>query len=445
MSFQRYPAYRDSGVEWLGEVPAHWEVLPGRRLFEQRRDAALPDDAQLSATQKYGVVPQDIFMKMEDQKVVLALSGTGNFKHLEENDFVISLRSFQGGIEWSRYAGCVSPAYTVLRSTMTSFPAYWAYVFKSEGYISALQAVTEGIRDGKTISYDQFGIIGLVLPSLEEQSAIATFLDRETARIDALVTEQEKLIDLLKEKRQAVISRAVTKGLDPQVPMKDSGIAWLGEVPAHWDVVPVSYRYEVQLGKMLDGNKITGKNLRPYLRVFDVQWDKINIDDLPEMDFDQEDRVRYSLRAGDLLVNEGGSYVGRSAVWRGEMEECYYQKALHRLRPHDKVADTAEFFLFVMENATRQGVFVAGGNQATIEHLTAEALRRYRFAFPPRQEQEDIAAHLRRETERYGALITEAQKAITLLKERRAALISAAVTGRIDVRDRVAAGATEAA
>lgn len=213
---------------------------------------------------------------------------------------------------------------------------------------------------------------------------------------------------------------------------RDSGVEWLGEVPAHWEVVPVSYRYEVQLGKMLDGNKVTGEHLRPYLRVFDVQWDKINVDDLPEMDFDQEDRIRYRLKAGDLLVNEGGSYVGRSAVWRGEMEECYYQKALHRLRPHDKAADTAEFFLFVMENATRQGVFVARGNQATIEHLTAEALRRYRFAFPPRQEQEDIAAFLRRETERYGALVTEQEKLIDLLKEKRQAVISRAVTKGLD-------------
>ncbi|MGF6465111.1 hypothetical protein QFZ89_000269 [Paraburkholderia youngii] len=116
MSRPSYPKYKDSGVVWLGSVPTSWDVVQARRLFEQRRDDALPGDEQLSATQKYGVVPQRVFMELEDQKVVLALSGLDNFKHIEANDFVISLRSFQGGIEHSAYAGCVSPAYTVLRN-----------------------------------------------------------------------------------------------------------------------------------------------------------------------------------------------------------------------------------------------------------------------------------------------------------------------------------------
>ncbi len=115
MSFPRYPKYKDSGVEWLGEVPEHWDLTQGRRLFSQEREPARSTDAQLSATQKYGVVPQSLFMEMEDQKVTLALSGLDNFKHVEADDFVISLRSFQGGIERSKYRGCVSPAYTVLR------------------------------------------------------------------------------------------------------------------------------------------------------------------------------------------------------------------------------------------------------------------------------------------------------------------------------------------
>ena len=115
MSFPRYPKYKDSGVEWLGQVPEHWNLIQGRRLFSQEREPSKSTDEQLSATQKYGVVPQKLFMEMEDSKVTLALSGIGNFKHVEEDDFVISLRSFQGGIERSKYSGCVSTAYTVLR------------------------------------------------------------------------------------------------------------------------------------------------------------------------------------------------------------------------------------------------------------------------------------------------------------------------------------------
>ena len=131
------------------------------------------------------------------------------------------------------------------------------------------------------------------------------------------------------------------------------------------------------------------------------------------------------------MVNEGGSYVGRSAIWRGELDECYYQKALHRLRPRSAERDTADFFLFVMEFATRLGVFVASGNQTTIDHLTAEQLRRHRFPFPPIEEQWAIADFLERETAKLQELTEAAETAITLLQERRSALISAATTGKI--------------
>ena len=205
---------KDSGVEWLGEVPEHWEVLQGGRLFSQQRQPAFPNDKQLAATQKYGVVPQDLFMELEDQKVTLALNGINNFKHVEKDDFVISLRSFQGGIEWSKYIGCVSPAYTVLRSKQLIEAKYWAFVMKSNGFIATLQTVSDGIRDGKNISYDQFSIINFPLPPFSEQSSIASFLDRETSRIDTLISEARKFIDLLKEYRSSLITAAVIGKID---------------------------------------------------------------------------------------------------------------------------------------------------------------------------------------------------------------------------------------
>jgi len=273
-----------------------------------------------------------------------------------------------------------------------------------------------------------------LLPPPEEQAYIAAFLAKETAKIDGLVAEQRRLMELLKEKRQAVISHAVTKGLAPHARMKPSGIEWLGDVPERWSVVPVGHRYGVQLGKMLDSAKITGENLRPYLRVFDVQWGYINADDLPKMDFGGDAREKFRLLVGDLLVNEGGSYPGRSAIWSGGIEECYYQKALHRMRPRRSDEDTTRFFYYVMCWAAGQGVFIAGGNETTIEHLPAEKLRKYRFAFPPMNEQLAIASFLDGELARFDSLTAEAQRAIDLLQERRTALISAAVTGQIDVR-----------
>ena len=241
MSFPRYPKYKDSGVEWLGQVPEHWSVVKGCRLFSQERDTSQPQDDQLSATQKYGVLPQKLFMEMEGQKVTLALSGLENFKHVQAGDFVISLRSFQGGIERSAYSGCVSPAYTVLRPADSIHGLFWGYLLKSTGYIEALQTMTDGIRDGKNISYQQFGQIGVPVIPVTEQTAIAAFLDRETAKIDELVAEQERLLELLKEKRQAVISHAVTKGVNPKAPLKPSGIEWLGDVPTHWRTTRLKY------------------------------------------------------------------------------------------------------------------------------------------------------------------------------------------------------------
>ena len=217
-------------------------------------------------------------------------------------------------------------------------------------------------------------------------------------------------------------------------PSKASGVTWIGDVPTDWDVCALGYRYEVQLGRMLNAERASGDNLRPYLRVFDVQWGQINIENLPQMDFPPDAQERYRLRPGDLLVNEGGSYVGRSAIWRGELEECYYQKALHRLRPIYREKDTAEFLYYVMEAATRNDVFVIGGNQTTIDHLTAEQFRRYRFAFPPLETQRQIARFLDEKTARIDGLIEKKRALLDRLAEMRQALITRAVTKGLNSR-----------
>lgn len=312
---------------------------------------------------------------------------------------------------------------------------YLQWLFQSREFRGFGEGTMYGAGGQKRVPDDFVRDFRIVLPPLPEQAAIAAFLDRETAKIDALVEEQKRLIDLLKEKRQAVISHAVTKGLNPDAPMKDTGIEWLGQVPKHWEVVPCSYRYEVQLGQMLNEERAQGEHLRPYLRVFDVQWGRINIDDLPTMNFPPSAQQRYRLEAGDLLVNEGGSYVGRSAIWKGEIEECYYQKALHRVRPRNPHRDTSKYLIWTMELATKLGVFVASGNQTTIDHLTAEQLRSRRFPFPSPPEQTEIAEFLVQVSSKLELLERDAELSIGLLRERRSALISAAVTGKIDVRE----------
>lgn len=212
---------------------------------------------------------------------------------------------------------------------------------------------------------------------------------------------------------------------------KDSGVDWLGEIPAHWSVAALNYRYEVQLGKMLDEKRITGEHLAPYLRNVDVQWNRVNVDDLPQMDFSGDDIGRYGLRTGDLLVCEGGE-VGRSAIWSGLLDECFYQKALHRLRARHAATDQPRFQMYLLRAAADLGIFIAAEGKSTIPHLTAEALRRYRLAYPPIEEQAAITTFLDRETAKIDALVAEQEKLIALLKEKRQAAISHAVTKGLD-------------
>jgi len=212
---------------------------------------------------------------------------------------------------------------------------------------------------------------------------------------------------------------------------KASGVEWLGEVPAHWAVAALAYRYRVELGKMLDAKQISGEHLLPYVRNADVQWGKINVEDLNCMDFAPDERERFRLRPGDLLVCEGGE-VGRCAVWDSPIAECYYQKAIHRLRAFDPATDDATFLRRVLEAAVRRGCFASSESKATIAHLPAETFRRHRFAFPPLPEQRAIAAFLDRETAKIDGLVAEQRRLIELLKEKRQAVISHAVTKGLD-------------
>ncbi len=303
------------------------------------------------------------------------------------------------------------------------------YVTASASFRKLGEAAMIGAAGQKRIAEDFIRDYRISIPPLSEQITIADYLDWQTAKLDALIAAKERLLELLVEKRRALITRAVTRGLNSEVPLRDSGISWLGEIPTHWETPPVYSRFEVQLGKMLDEKQIKGKHLAPYLRNVDVQWDEINTIDLPEMDFENEDCDKYSLQTGDLLVCEGGD-VGRCAVWEGGLNPCYYQKALHRLRSLSG-RDDIGFFALVMRSMVETGVFTVNASSATIQHLTAEKLRVVRYPSPPLTEQKTIVVHIKQETAKLDALKQAAERTIGLLKERRAALIAEAVTGRI--------------
>jgi type I restriction enzyme S subunit len=427
--YRAYAEYKDSGVEWLGVLPAHWEANRLGQFFVERREKVSDKDyPALSVTMK-GIVPQlDNAAKTD---------AGDNRKLVLKNDFVINSRSDRKGSSGvSLLNGSVSLISIVMTPNKMN-PKFVHHLLRSYPFQEEFYRYGKGIVADlwSTNSSEMKNIFIPTFPEAEQEK-IANFLDHETAKIDTLIEKQQQLITLLKEKRQAVISHAVTKGLNPNAPMRDSGVEWLGEVPAHWAVAKLSYRYQVSLGKMLDEKKITGNHLGAYLRNTDVQWDRINVEELPQMDFRPEEHERYSVAKGDLLVCEGGE-IGRCAIWEYD-QHCYYQKALHRLRPIDINIDDTRFMFYVLFDAVHQERFISGAGKATIAHLPAESFRQYQFAFPSYEEQKEISNYLDQKKTRFDYLESISLKQIDLLQEHRTALISAAVTGKIDVRNWVA-------
>lgn len=205
---------KDSGVEWLGKVPEHWDIRYSKWLFSERNIRATETDEQLTASQKYGVIPQKLFMELENQKVVQVILNPEILKKVEKDDFVISMRSFQGGLEHSNYSGCISSAYVPIYPRIEIDTMYFKFLFKSKSYIQALQSTSDLIRDGQALRYKNFIEVDLPLPPVDEQKRISTFISLQTDRIDNLVAETNKSIELLKEKRSSLITAAVTGEID---------------------------------------------------------------------------------------------------------------------------------------------------------------------------------------------------------------------------------------
>ena len=429
--YKAYGEYKESGVEWLGEIPREWSALMGKRIFSSIRKTALKDDVQLAVSQKYGVLPQSLMMLLNDSKVMLALKGIDSFRHVDQNDFVISLRSFEGGIEYSKYSGCVSPAYTVLNNVKKISHNYYKYLLKCAPFISALQSTTDSLRDGKSISYEQFGAICLPLTRLSEQNQIAAFLDHETAKIDTLIDKQQQLIELLIEKRQAVINHAVTKGLDPDVQMKDSGVEWLGEVPQTWEMWKLAHAFEVI------GSGTTPSSDNDSWFEGDIPW--VTTGEL------RETVITHTIKKVSKLTLERFSALKIHPV--GSVVIAMYGATIGRLGilgvksttnqaccvlTFSRVIDNK--YLYYWLGGYKDDIIrlSSGGGQPNINQEKVASLK---ISSPILKEQTQIATFLDYETAKIDKLIDLQLLQIELLKERRTALISAAVTGKIDVRD----------
>ena len=422
MNGHPYPAYKPSGIEWLGEIPAHWEVkrlkhvtrcLDGKRvpLNSEQRGEKQGDIPYWGAN---GVLDHLDEFLFDEPLVLLGEDGAPFFDHLKDVAFYVNEKVW------------VNNHAHVLRPVGIE-PVFLAYALNMVEYRKFVDGTT---RD--KLTQDDMNQITIQTPPVDEQRTIAVFLDRETARIDALIEKKQQQIELLREKRTAFISHTVTKGLDPNAKMKDSGIEWLGEIPERWKVLSCKFAYTIQLGKMLQNEPQSATDVKvPYLKALDVQWETVDTSEPPEMWASQCDIEKFSVRSGDLLVCEGGE-VGRAGMLADAPDDCIIQNALHRVRA--KGRNDAQYLMYLLEVAASSGWFDVICNKATIAHFTGEKFGDFLVALPPPSEQRAIATFLNRETTRIDTLIEKVEKSIDLLREYRTSLISAAVTGKIDVR-----------
>jgi type I restriction enzyme S subunit len=409
-------------------------------MFKARRESAIEGDIMLTASQKYGMIPQAEFIEREGRRVVEVIQGKDNLIHVEPDDFVISMRSFQGGLEWCRFTGSTSFHYVPVTPIKHVEPTFFAHLLKSDRYISALRSTTNLIRDGQEIRYSNFVQVPLPIIPDTEQLAIATFLDRETAKIDALIAEQQRLIELLQEKRQAAISHAVTKGLNPDAPMKDSGVEWLGEVPKHWEVTRLGRisiaRCDGPFGSGLKSDHYVDNGVR-VVRLQNIKSD--GFDDTSAAYIDTEyyssELGEHDVLEGDLLVaglGDDNNLVGRACAAPASIPPAMVKADCFRFRL-DRIAASPDFVAFSLNTSARlHGQILATGT--TRSRIPLSVMSSRELALPPKPEQEEIEEFLNIRLGMLSSLRIQVEEAIRLLQERRSALISAAVTGQIDVR-----------
>ncbi len=280
----------------------------------------------------------------------------------------------------------------------------------------------------------EIGAMTLPVPPLPQQRAIADYLDRETARLDALVAAKERVLGLLAEKRRALITRAVTRGLDPRAPLRDSGIPWLGEIPAHWVATRLKFVAEVR-GGITIGQRYNTTDLveLPYLRVANVQDGRLDLTDVATVLLPADEAAACTLKAGDVLMNEGGDAdkLGRGCVWRGEIERCIHQNHVFAVRPRHVLSDWLNTWT---STDGAKAFFESRAKQSTnLASISATNINELPIPLPPTEEQSAIVDQVNEASARLDAMRAATERTIALLKERRAALIAAAVTGQIDL------------
>ncbi len=440
--YQRYEEYKDSGVEWLGKIPSHWKTKPLKHLCTYN-DEALPDSTSKEFELEYvdiGSVSSTEGIT-NTENMIFENAPSRAKRIVQDGDVIVStVRTYLEAIAPINNPPenmIVSTGFAVIRPNEYLYKGYAAYCLRAKGFIKEVVSLSVGVSYPAINATD---LVGIKIPSLpfNEQAQIANFLDYETAQIDTLIEKQQTLIQLLKEKRQAVISHAVTKGLNPDVTMKDSGVEWLGEVPEHWDVLAISkLTQKITNGYVGPTRDILVKQGVPYVQATHIKRGNVNFDDAYFVtDSWSSKHSKSILKKGDVLVVQTGAGTGDIGLVT-EREEGYNCHALIILQPRTNLI-LGSYLSLILQSSYGYSVLYSIRTGGMHPHLNCGEVKYVKVPTPTIYEQQKIVEFIESMKSKFDDLTRSAEQAIQLMQERRTALISAAVTGKIDVRGWVA-------
>lgn len=417
---------KDSGIEWIGEIPEGWRTINPKALFTQRKDKAQKGERQLTSSQQYGILYQDDYMELTGSKVVTVEKDFDILKHVEAGDFVISMRSFQGGLEYSTKSGAISSAYIMLVPNLELvYPRFYRWLLKSSVYIDALQRTTNMVRDGQAMRYSNFAQVRLFTLPLDEQKSRADFLDLECSSIDKILFKIRSSIEEYKKLKQAVITQAVTKGVRGEREMKDSGVEWIGEIPKEWDILNL-----VAHTSMLTPMRDRPENLDgpiPWIRIEDFDGKYIS-SSKASLGVSKE-----TVRSMNLKIYPVGTILCTSSCIMGKCaivsRELVSNQRFIGIIPDQNTCENFLYYL-MLSNSERMNYLATGALQANLSRSSFEHLK---VQFPSYQEQKEISDYLDTKCAEIDKLIAKKEQLVKELESYKKSLIYEVVTGKREV------------
>ena len=423
---------KDSGIEWIGKIPADWTLQRGKTIFAQRLTKGNQSEILLAATQKYGMLPQS---EVEGVVQVKEDADLQQFRTVHKKDFVISLRSFQGGFEYSQYEGVCSPAYQVFYNTNPICHNYYRLLFKSDGFIQKMNSMTVGIREGKNIQYSDFANSLIPVPPINQQQRIADYLDRKCSQIDTIIARQQEVIEKLKAYKLSVITEAVTKGLNPNVPMKDSGVEWIGAIPDFWDVVPLKTCSDILPGYAFSSDDFDTENGTALLRGINVTPNRVRWEDVVYWNKPITEQLRaFELVAGDIVVGLDRPWVsgGTRVCWvtQKDLPALLLQRVC-RIRAKENI-DSRWIYHWIASKSFQEALSIETTG-VSVPHISTKQIGQFNITLPPIEVQRQICDILEAKHYSIDKMVSKKQAIIDKLTEYKKSLIYEVVTGKKEV------------